>query len=65
MLANDFNVRKIVRALQFDQKPYMKTFTDAVVNKRSEAKMKIKKRSLLILNLAFGKICECAPLESL
>jgi hypothetical protein len=35
MLVKGFNVTKVHRALQFDQKPYIKTFVDTFVNKLS------------------------------
>ena len=59
MVANGFNVTRIHRALQFDQKPYLKMFIDTFVDKRSEAKTKVEKEIFkLILNSAFGKMCE-------
>ena len=59
MVTNGFNVTRVHRALQFDQKPYLKTFIDTFVNKRSEAKTKVEKEIFkVILNLAFGKMCE-------
>ena len=59
MLANDFRVTKIHRALQFDQKPYMKTFIDTFVSKHSEQKAMVKQDIFkIILNSALGKICE-------
>ena len=59
MVSNSFRVKKIHRALQFNQKPYLKMFTDTFVSKRSDAKSKVEKEMYkLILNLAFGKMCE-------
>ena len=43
MVSNGFKVRKIHRALQFDQKPYLKAFIDTFVSKRSQAKSKVEK----------------------
>ena len=58
MLADGFKVTKIHRTLQVNQKPYMKTFIDTFVSKRSEAKKIQKEIFKIILNSAFGKICE-------
>ena len=46
MVANGFRITKIHKALQFDQKPHMKTFIDIFLSKRSEAKSKVEKKSL-------------------
>ena len=46
MLYNGFKVTTIHRTLHFDQKPSMKKFIGKLVNKRSEAKTKVKKGSL-------------------
>ena len=43
MLANSFKVTKIHRVLQFDQKPYLKTFIDIFISKQFEAKTKVEK----------------------
>ena len=59
MCNNGFNVTKVHRALEFSQKPYLKTFVDTFVSKRSAAKTKAEKEIYkLILNSAFGKMCE-------
>jgi hypothetical protein len=49
MLATGFNVTNIHRALQFDQKPYMKMFVDIFVNKWSQAKTKVEKEIFKLL----------------
>ena len=55
MLINGFNVAKIHKALQYDQKPYMKMFIDTFVGKSSEAEINVEKKIFkLILNSAFG-----------
>jgi hypothetical protein len=65
MVFNGFIVTKTHRALQFDQKPYMKTVIDTFVSKRSQAKMKVKKEFyILILNSACGKMCESVQKRS-
>jgi hypothetical protein len=59
MVNNGFKITKIHRVLQFNQKPYLKTFIDTFVNKRSRANSKVKKEMYkLMLNSAFGKMCE-------
>ena len=59
MVANGFRVTKIHRAVQFNQKPYMRTFIDTFVIKRSEAETKVEKEIFkLILNSALGKMRE-------
>ena len=65
MLANGFKIAKIHRALQFDQKPYMKTFIDIFVRQASEAKTKVEEEIFkLILNSICGRICENVCLRS-
>ena len=57
MLMNGLRVTKMHRALQFDQKPYMKTFIGTSVSEVSEARTKVEKLIIkVILNPAFGKI---------
>ena len=47
------------RALQFDQRPYMKTFIGTSVSEVSEARTKVEKLIIkVILNSAFGKMGE-------
>ena len=59
ILANVLKVTKIRRALQFDKKPYMKTFIYTIVKKYFEAKTKVEKEAFkFILNSTFGKTCE-------
>jgi hypothetical protein len=59
MVANCFRVTKMHRALQFDQKTYLKALIDTFVSKRSQAKTKVEKEIYnLILISAFGKMSE-------
>jgi hypothetical protein len=59
MVNNGFKITKIHRVLQFHKKPYLKTFIDTFVDKRSRANSKVEKEMYkLILNSAFGKMCE-------
>ena len=59
MVSNGFKITKIHRVLQFNQRPYLKTFIDTFVDKRSKANSKVEKEMYkLILNSAFGKMCE-------
>ena len=58
MVANDFRIRRIHRALQFYQKLYMKPLIDTFVGEFLEAKKRLKRNLLAHLNQAFGKMCE-------
>ena len=53
------NPNNIHRALQFDQKPYMKTFIETFVSKGSLTKTRVEKQIFqLIFSSAFANMCE-------
>ena len=57
MLANGFKIKKVHRAPQFNEKPYMKKFVNTFLSKHSEAKKKTEKETFIfILNSAFNEM---------
>jgi hypothetical protein len=59
MVSNGFKITKIHGVLRFNQKPYLKTFIDTFVDKRCRTNSKVEMEMYkLILNSAFGKMCE-------